>query len=362
MKNRFAVLVALTLVFLAPAAFAGQFEDGMACVEKGRFAEAVKSLYAVATSGARNADQAYFLLGLCYEKMEQPSNAQRFYQYVLQCYPQSAARLQCENGLKRVAPLQITVPFVHGEHGHILTDAVINGRKVTVIIDTGCSISCVGPNQLTALGLDMDRKHPGVMAEDGTGASSRSGVSTATVIRLGTLLRPVQFLVSGSVPFPVLGRDYLSGCQIDVDNKNMRLTISRGMAEETAIAANDNGKTVIPFKKRGNVIYVPVTVNGHKREMVFDTGAEYITMSESEAWSLGIHADKGRKSGASSFTGSVKAYLVKITTVQFGVHEAAELPAMVIVNGPTTPLFSPDSVLRGRSYRIDAEKSVIVLN
>jgi aspartyl protease family protein len=87
------------------------------------------------------------------------------------------------------------------------------------------------------------------------------------------------------------------------------------------------------------------SINGRMVEMLVDTGATSVAMSEAEAKRLGIpYRIKGEKTGVRTASGFARAYAVTLDQVQVGELTVQQVQA-VVVEGD-----SPHQVLLGMSF------------
>ncbi len=87
------------------------------------------------------------------------------------------------------------------------------------------------------------------------------------------------------------------------------------------------------------------SINGRTTDMLVDTGATSVAMSETEAVRLGIPFRlKGTKTGVSTASGYAQAYAVKLDRVRVGDIELRQVESVVIEGD------SPRQVLLGMSF------------
>ena len=87
------------------------------------------------------------------------------------------------------------------------------------------------------------------------------------------------------------------------------------------------------------------SINGRMVDMLVDTGATSIAMSETEARRLGIpYRIKGEKTGVRTASGFAKAYAITLDQVQVGEIELHQVAAVVVEGS------SPYRVLLGMSF------------
>lgn len=103
------------------------------------------------------------------------------------------------------------------------------------------------------------------------------------------------------------------------------------------------------------------SINGRSTDMLVDTGATSVAMSEVHAKRLGIpYRISGKKSGVHTASGFANAYQITLARVQVGEIELTNVDGVVIKGD------SPREVLLGMSFlkrvKMDVEGSVLVLS
>ncbi|HEB95463.1 MAG TPA: TIGR02281 family clan AA aspartic protease [Sedimenticola thiotaurini] len=87
------------------------------------------------------------------------------------------------------------------------------------------------------------------------------------------------------------------------------------------------------------------TINGRMADMLIDTGATSVAMSETEARRLGIpYRLEGERTGVRTASGSARAYAVRLDQVRVGAIELRGVDAVVIEGD------APPQVLLGMSF------------
>jgi aspartyl protease family protein len=87
------------------------------------------------------------------------------------------------------------------------------------------------------------------------------------------------------------------------------------------------------------------SINGHSTDMLVDTGATSVAMSETEAKRLGIrYQEQGRPIGVNTASGFARAYSVVLDQVRVGEIELSRVEAVVIEGS------APREVLLGMSF------------
>jgi len=145
------------------------------------------------------------------------------------------------------------------------------------------------------------------------------------------------------------------GAVIEVDGRreNYKLSshVGGNFAEpklrEVRIQRSNNGSYLISG-----------SINGRPVDMLVDTGATSVAMSEKEAKRLGIqYRLKGKKTGVSTASGVAKAYALTLDRVRVGAIELLNVEGVVIEGN------SPQQVLLGMSFlqEVDMDNQGTVL-
>ncbi|MCB1760572.1 MAG: TIGR02281 family clan AA aspartic protease [Gammaproteobacteria bacterium] len=147
------------------------------------------------------------------------------------------------------------------------------------------------------------------------------------------------------------------GALIEVDGRREQYRLgasyggnfARAKAFEVRIARNPQGAFVTVG-----------TINGRQVQMLVDTGATAVAMSEPEARRLGIrYRLNGKRSGVRTASGYARAYQVTLDQVQVGEIALRNIEAVVIEGD------SPTQVLLGMSFlrqvEMDVGDAVLVL-
>lgn len=148
------------------------------------------------------------------------------------------------------------------------------------------------------------------------------------------------------------------GAVIEVDGKRENFKLGSSYGGNFAKSAVREVR--IPRNSQGAFVTLG-SVNGRSTEMLVDTGATTVAMSEIEAKRLGIsYRLDGVKSGVQTASGFANAYQVSLSRVQVGDIELTNVDAMVIKGN------SPHAVLLGMSFlkrvNMEIEGSVLVLS
>ena len=165
----------------------------------------------------------------------------------------------------------------------------------------------------------------------------------------------VMLMVDGNRRTLAIGQTSREGVEvISVNNDAVVLEVN-GKAQSytlgSAISTNFTKRESIEEKvfadKRGMFETVG-TINGQTVEFLVDTGATLIAMNKKQAKQLGIrYRLDGKPTGASTASGFVKGYKVKLKSVSLGRIKRANVDAMVIDG------VHPGPILLGMSFLSD---------
>ena len=222
--------------------------------------------------------------------------------------------------------------------------AVIAGRPVRALIDSGAQYSVIDRALFESLGLtttfDMPLVAYGVSGEPqlGRGATLDIEVGGLRVEALRTAILGLGPLASrdGLGASLILGRDLLGETMLDIDVDQGRL---RFLPPGTATPAN---VSPVAVRKKNGALVTEATVEGATVEAVVDTGASaLIALSRSAAEGAGLLDGRHARRGASIVLGGAMASsVVEARTVTFGdqLYERVETPIYPDVALPGFPV------------------------
>ncbi len=170
--------------------------------------------------------------------------------------------------------------------------AVLAGRAISLLLDTGAQGMLVTPPMAEALSLPLD----GLTRIFGTGGSSQARVVRLPGLRLGGAPMPDQ--VAPVAPLPLvlpmepplaglLGASLLSHFDVDIDVPGGRMALwsNDGCAAPPLVG------TTLPLEvSRAGEAFVPVRVNNEPLLALLDTGSRATILSVEAAKRLGIDA------------------------------------------------------------------------
>lgn len=119
------------------------------------------------------------------------------------------------------------------------------------------------------------------------------------------------------------------------------LKISRDISSNFAPA--DKAQVRLPSRSGGHY-WASGAINGHTTDMMVDTGATTVALSETKAKALGIRYKKGVQGQVSTAGGLAKSWSVTLDSVAVGAVVVHQVPAVVIAGN------YPEMVLLGNSF------------
>lgn len=115
------------------------------------------------------------------------------------------------------------VPFTEKE-GHLMIDGEVNGRRTTMIFDTGAHLTAFSEEHLRSLGISIPADAQ-VSTMSGIKGSASNKVFPVSRIRVGAVeKRDVQIQVLQGLPFPLLGQSFFGDKKYSIDNVNHVIT------------------------------------------------------------------------------------------------------------------------------------------
>jgi predicted aspartyl protease/lipoprotein NlpI len=194
-----------------------------------------------------------------------------------------AAAQSCK--LVRIAEWPVTfkrnLPTIEGE---------INGKKVSVLLDTGAYASIITKSTAEKLGLST-RATAEIMS--GVGGNSRVLVTRIEELRLGGASRQdFRVRVGGERPIPgvdfILGDDFFNVVDIEFDYaKGVVRLFQPEDCKNTFLGYWDKNAVVVEMENDKKIV-VPIRVNGREGTALIDSGASSSSVGQHFAEKLGI--------------------------------------------------------------------------
>ena len=224
--------------------------------------------------------------------------------------PETTAACHAE----RVAEVPILL-----RQGALLVPARIAGAPVTMLLDTGAERSMISPAEAAAARLSVIRGRTTIIV--GTGGQ----VAAPTVLLHGLEFGRFEFpaapaavaeLPAGFSANPpvagVIGGEVLSSFDLDFDFPNRRLTLwTVQNCNENFTPIKTSHSTVALLRTRSHRFLLPVELDGHRVQALFDTGANASRITRDAALAAGVPPEalahdlpvRGAGAGALAFRG-----------------------------------------------------------
>jgi predicted aspartyl protease len=128
-----------------------------------------------------------------------------------------------------------------------------------------------------------------------------------------------------------------------------------------AALATNSAETIDCVRDR-NCLLIPVNINDHKCLMLFDTGADNITISQSTLAAIGIATPVNASTQALAGVGSQNMSALKATaSVKVGSHSQENFPLNIQQNASMLPIIG-SNFFQGCSVTVDIPHAKIVLD
>ncbi|WP_158258277.1 retroviral-like aspartic protease family protein [Rhodopila globiformis] len=248
---------------------------------------------------------------------------------VVACLLPTGARAACSVEAKATVPL--------GTADNVLTLPVqVNGITATFVLDTGAQRSLVSMEAVQRLGLTRDPWVGTTMS--GIGGIDRRPNADPRSLSLGgvTLVRRTlnhdNSLTVGILPRPrvgnrvidgLLGRDFLSVFDLDLDMPGARLTLFHVHDCAGRFLPWQGDYTSVPVSvPTGQALVLPVTLDGTPLRALLDTGSSASLVARPGMFRLGLQPSRLAADPAKAFSGlgprSVVMRLHRFRTLQVG--------------------------------------------
>lgn len=386
---RVATLCAATLLLIS---WAGQhavaetpYDTGVKLFKEGKFALALASFAAAEAGGKRDAN-IYYYEALCSHQLRDYVKARQRYEYILAKFPTSDAAILARQALGQhdqrpevtvqasdnEEPETTTIPFSRYPTGsHIFVKVLVNGEPVTVMLDTGASVTVFPQSVLDKNGIKTKSIKNAVRME-GVGGET-SAAATRLNIQFGEINQMIAAVIQddaikGSASdYPLLGQSFLCYFNYEINYRSNTVKLTRikpsaasANAPKKAVATSSRDPNVVPFTRDGGNLSVVVKVNGRECDMIFDTGAANINFSDKSISGLGLNVPvNSRRQNSMGVGGSREGYGFVLDEVQFGPIVRHHVRAsMATYSGINKPLLGY-SFLEGTVFTVDNEKRVI---
>ncbi len=376
--------IAACSIFLVPLPGFAQtpFDSGVKHFGQGNYQQALSSFAVAESSGKRDAN-LYYYEALCNQQLKNYTKARELFEYVRTNFPRSDAAILAEQalGVQKAAapsapqpavegaPETTTIPFMRLDGSHIFVNVLVNGQQMTMMLDTGASITTFPQSALTAAGIKLQTLK-NAMRITGVGGESTASVGRV-MIQFGEISQPVPICIQDdTIPgsaseIPLLGQSFLAAFNYEINYRSnmVKLTRIRPNAVQQpkrGVASYSRDKNVVPFTQDGHLIIVTVKVNGRECDMILDTGADSISFSDKSMAAIGINVPvNSRKQIAAGVGGKREGYGFSLDEVVLGSVVKNKVRAgMAAYSTFPKPLLGA-SFLEGTDFIIDNENHVI---
>ncbi len=177
-----------------------------------------------------------------------------------------------------------------------LVNLTVNGAAATFLLDTGAERTIMAVAAAKRLGIDAHYEYPRRMRSL-DGAVSSGDARLQNLGLGGTALSDFRVLV-GSVSLPglagkpldgLLGADFFSSFEVDLDLPHARMTLYQRVACAIAAPPWSQSFTAIPANRSlHDHLFFPMTLDGHKFAAFIDTGAELSAIDAGAALAIGV--------------------------------------------------------------------------
>jgi clan AA aspartic protease (TIGR02281 family) len=355
---------------------AGNIQQGLALYRKHDYKAAIQKFQS-AYEGNESPPYACFNMAMCYEGLGDQAKARQYYEFICRVFPESDWAKQATKQLARATAAQNPsgfmqstlspwVPYRKTSGGLMVIDAIVNGQRIPMMVDTGAEYCFITSSQLDRFGIRLKDERS---KETMIGTSGQTDVTSAAVdLQVGNLARNVKIYIQDDrslagnqgrgalLSFPLLGENFFGDYTMEVDDRRHMLAFL--LPTEQKISSHD--ESVIPFVHRGKDIVVTAKVNGRECDMVLDSGAGAVVFTDKQFSAMGlsrpITANRGRSIGVG---GQRNTFMFTIDSIKLGPVEKRNVSAAVDVNGTHGDPLLGSPFLEGLHYSIDPKARLI---
>lgn len=231
----------------------------------------------------------------------------------------------------------------------------LGDRPVQWQLDTGAAHCVIGDSQMRSMGLQLPADAQSVRTSGFSG--SATGYKFNARITVGRITRMVPLIVLPSYPHnPLLGYSFFKGFDLMIDSATQHLTFLKQRGGPHGSAAQYPYS--IPFRMAGDKMMVPVEINGVTSELIWDTGADSVTVSQRDAQLFGLNNLAGRSIGIGGVGGLSEARLVQTRYIKVGPLVRNRVDVIITPPGPSV---LGQNFLKNCRYTIDLTNNRILL-
>lgn len=252
----------------------------------------------------------------------------------------------------RQCPITVEAQLPIREVGRrFVTTVSINGHPMSMLIDTGTSMSTLTPHAAEMLRLPYDQKRIGIVNGIG-GRLEPQHLMIASLIQLGTQNWADVRLVAANVfgpddldpdaPSGSIGADLLSRYNVMLDFPNQTMTLY-SLCDGPFAPATGVVQTLELEQPSTNslraLLMIPVRLNGHPVHALIDTGSSRTSATRDAAISSGVDGATLEQERAATIGGAkgvrVNGHVHVFETIQIGSATYPRGP--VLVQDASTP-------------------------
>jgi predicted aspartyl protease len=245
-------------------------------------------------------------------------------------------------------------------HGVPLVAVTIDGASAPLILDTGAEETVLTVAAAARLGLKGHYEYPRSLRSVGGGVATGQ-VRVASLAAGGAAVRDFIVLVgplslpsvAGMQPAGLLGGDFLSRFDVDLDLAEDRLTLYRSGCAPVRPPWRSAYTTIPANRSIDGRLFFPVTLDGHRLFAFIDTGAQVSTIDTRAARRLGLSEAAIAGGPAATLRGvsaaKVQAHTHRFAWLQIGGDTVRD-PVMIVapLNLPDADIVLGLDFLRGR--------------
>jgi predicted aspartyl protease len=184
-------------------------------------------------------------------------------------------------------PQTAKLRFRHGEQGHMVVDAYLNGHPIKAMFDTGAN-TYLNTNALKSAGIAPPGRPPDTYARGWAGVAipawrMKMQITVGDLTRTQTVTFQ-QSSADGDAIMPLIGQDFINGYKYAIDEAGGWINLTKRGGESAAY----NPAYDVPCVKRGKDDYVPLEINGKQVVAFIDTGASSTIIDDITFARLGL--------------------------------------------------------------------------
>lgn len=238
----------------------------------------------------------------------------------------------------------------------MIVDGRIDDHPLKWQLDTGAAHCVIGDYQMKSLGLQLPADAQAVRTSGFSG--SATGYQFNARITVGRITRVVPLIVLPAYAHnPLLGYSFFKGFDLMVDSATQHMTFLKQRGDGRAGDAPQYPYS-IPFRIVGDKMMVPVEINGVTGELMWDTGADSVTVSSKDAQLFGLNSTTGRTIRIAGVGGESAAQLVQTKHIRVGPLVRSSVDVIITAPGPSV---LGQNFLKNCRYTIDFTNNRILL-